>query len=168
MTVQINGTTGINHVQPGTVQQTDLASNVVGNGPAFRVYAASTVTALSTTDAKINFDTKSDSNGFAFDTDNSFNLSTDGFQPKVAGYYLLSALISGSNGTSQLIASFRKNNSIFTISTQVATAARIAITDLVYLNGTTDYVELFGFSSPAQNTIVGTATYFSGFLVRAA
>jgi hypothetical protein len=133
---------------------------------AFRVYATSSTTALTTTDTRINFDTKTDGSNNAFDLTNSFDLTNDRFQPNVAGYYQFTGCFVTSNGTSQVIASLRKNGNLYSVGMQLPTAQRASVTDLIYLNGTTDYVELFGFSSPGQNTGTGSAsTYFSGTLV---
>ncbi|CAB4168687.1 hypothetical protein UFOVP580_14 [uncultured Caudovirales phage] len=172
--MQISGNGTIEGLQVGglpnaTVTQAEIAPNVSATGPAFRVYAASAVTALSSTDTKINFDTKTDGVNSSFDTTSAFDLSTDRFQPQVAGYYYISGLITVVSSDKQVIASIRRNGTLLTVGPQIPTAARTGVSDLIYLNGTTDYVELFGFSSPAQNTAAGPAsTYFSGYLARAA
>ena len=133
---------------------------------SFRVYATSSITALSTTDAKINFDTKTDGGNNAFDTANAFDLTLDRFQPTVAGYYYFVGAFVTANGTSQVIASLRKNGNLYSVGMQLPTAQRASVSDLIYLNGSSDYVELFGFSSPGQNTGTGSAsTFFSGYLV---
>ena len=162
MPTQISGSTGVSRVQDGVVVQADLGSNVAGNGPAFRVYAASAVTALSTTDTKINFDTKD------WDTAPAFDLTNDRFQPTVAGYYQLNAAMVVPLSNSLIILSFRKNGAVHSVGTAVV-ERRTSVSDMVYLNGTTDYVEVFGFSVTGQNTLTGSSgIYFSGFLARAA
>lgn len=158
----ISGTTGIDRVQDGSIEQADLAPNVVGNGPVFRAYAASSVTALSGTDTKINFDSKD------YDTAGAFDPALDRFQPSVAGYYQFNASMVVSLSNSLIILSFRKNGAVNSVGTAVV-ERRTSVSDVIYLNGTTDYVEVFGFSSTGQNTLTGkSGTYFSGFLARAA
>lgn len=144
------------------LEQSNFGQGIAGTGPAFRVYAVSAVTALSTTDTRINFDTKD------FDTATAFDLTNDRFQPAVAGYYQFNGCISVGSAANLITASLRKNGVIVSIGNQFV-GARAGVSDLIYLNGTTDYVELFGYSSSPQNTSTGTAsTYFSGFLARAA
>lgn len=150
------------------LDQSNLGPNIAGTGPIFRVYAASAVTALSATDAKINFDTKTAGDMSAFDTANAFDLTADRFQPQTAGYYQITGGFEAATGASTLVASIRKNGALYATST-TAGALRAYVSDIVYFNGTSDYIELFGFSSGSQNTKVGAnVTYFSGYLARAA
>jgi hypothetical protein len=98
-------------------------------------------------------------NSESFDTANCFTSST--FTPTVAGYYLVSGCITlGANsGTiSNAIVSIYKNGA----SSQLArpsvggsnfTTAAPTVTGIIYMNGSTDYLELYGY-------ITGTSPYF--------
>ena len=162
MTTQVSGTTGVSKVQDGVVVQADLAANVAGTGPAFRAYSAGAITSLIVSDVKINLDT------IAFDTASCFDLVNDRFQPTVPGYYQLNGVVTAASGSYIITASIRKNGVMHTIG-NTGVATRATVSDLVYLNGTTDYAELWGYSATTQNTSSGPASlFFSGFLARAA
>ena len=135
--------------------------------PAFSAYASASTSLVNNTDTKILFATEE------FDTNNNFASSR--FTPTVAGYYQINAAfyivptggglyIAGyKNGASYKLGSL--TNSIIS----VGGISVVAFT--VYLNGSTDYVEIFGWqnSGTATNTQTGiNLTYFNGCLVRSA
>lgn len=174
MTVVIDGTTGIDTVQDGAivaadiaagaVTQTKLASGVAGTGPAFAASDTAT-TATSSTNTKIVFDTE------LFDTDNAFDGTK--FQPTVAGYYSVSLRVvnTGNTNVGFISAIIYKNGSVL-ISSLNSTGyypagSQVApqFTALVYLNGSTDYIEFYGNNNGNAN--IGLA-YATGYLVRAA
>jgi hypothetical protein len=170
--IKVNGTTaatvttgGISGIANGAVTQAKLASNVATTGPAFRAYATASTTALVTSVAK-----KIELAGETFDTANCFASSR--FTPNVAGYYFISAGVRF-EALTNASAILGKNGAIHSVgSTPNAGNYHSVVSDLIYLNGTTDYIELFGvqYSGTTQNT--GTAdslgTFMSGFLARAA
>ena len=96
----------------------------------------------------------------------------------VAGYYQLNGRVDSgvSTGTvSRCIASFYKNGSEFKRGSDANIAAGGAfgstVSDVIYFNGSTDYVELFTYVSASTASIITGAqlyTYFSGCLIRAA
>jgi len=135
---------------------------VSGNMPAFSAYQSSAQTLSNATTTKITFTTE------VFDTNNNFASST--FTPTVAGYYQINCGITVSTAT-VLILFFFKNGSAFyrLVNTNPSSAATVSGSNLIYLNGSTDYVEVYAFA------VVGSAlgasqvdTYFSGSMVRAA
>jgi len=148
------------------VTQAKLATNTVGNGPAFRAYAG-TATSLTT-----NQFTKAILNNETFDTNSNFASST--FTPTVAGYYQINATVSTSSAApSALLALLYKNGLIHSIgSGQVPSAAlRSSVSDIIQMNGTTDTIELFVYHNTGSsiNTQTGDgATYMSGCLIRSA
>jgi len=176
--VTINSTvTASNYTQTlpaetGTVITT--ASTFAGTGPAFNAYmsANQTVTTGVSTKVILNIET--------FDTNSNFDSTTNyRFTPTVAGYYQFNGTIYG-QATTNMTATYiqiNKNGTLYQYGAiQNLTASTspqgITVNSLVYLNGSTDYVELFG-------TIIGTGTcsfthasgsvvYFSGFLARSA
>lgn len=112
-----------------------------------------------------------------FDSHSAYNGSK--FQPPVPGYYRFSAMVPISNLTSgtNIEVSVNKNGTLGTVTgTQYATALEAArsdgwalgvVTDIVYLNGTTDYLEVYVYSAVA-GTLQGAASehsIFSGHLV---
>lgn len=163
MATVISGDTGVSQVQAGSINQDDLAANVVGKGPAF---TASWLTSLGTTTGALKLQITEET-----DTANCYTAGR--FQPTVAGYYQInaSALFSTSSGTPTAWGlEIRRNNNTraFNIIPPYATYyGGVCVAALVYLNGATDYVEIW------QNCITTGApvieqAYSSGFLARAA
>jgi len=81
MTVVIDGTTGIDAIQNGTVSQPKVASGVAGTGPAFMAESTVDQSVTSATWTKVTLGNE------IFDTDSCFSSSR--FTPTVAGYYQL-------------------------------------------------------------------------------
>jgi hypothetical protein len=145
---------------------------VSGNMPAFSVYTSSNVSISASTPTKITFDTK------VFDTANCFNTSTYRFTPNVAGYYQINgaAYYSGA-GIAYGQMRLYKNGSLYQqgqfiyIPSPTTSDTANNISTLVYMNGTTDYLELYGFQYSGSGTVVAngsTYTFFNGSLVRTA
>lgn len=139
---------------------------VSGNMPAFSAYpnAQQTISSTSTW-TKINFQTEE------FDTNSNYDTTNMRFTPTVAGYYQINAnfITTSTAGTSQRIAIY-KNGSIFKSGTYVISYMESGhVSTLVYLNGSTDYVEAYAWMT-ATRTLQATAdtTWFQGVLVRAA
>lgn len=143
----------------------------VPNGPAFSAYRSSSNQSLTSGAwTKIQCQTEE------FDTASAYDNATNyRFTPQVAGYYQVSGnLYFTGTGITNVAAQIYKNGSSFKLGTSVAGSssneAGAGVSALVYLNGTTDYVELYGLTigtSPAayagQNL-----TYFQGVLTRPA
>ena len=171
MAVVINGTTGISGVSTvnlanGSVTQNILANGVAGTGPAFSAYQSSGQTLSSNTWTKISFQTEE------FDTANCFDsASTYRFMPNVAGYYQISGGYSVATTASIMYLQYYKNGSGYKLTTNSGSAGLAGCygSILVYLNGTTDYVELYGYILTGQALSANSqATYFQAALVRAA
>lgn len=131
--------------------------------PAFRAYQSTVQTFPTTTFTKILFQTK------VFDTANAFDATTNyRFQPQVAGYYQVNATYYDSTALYQI--SVCKNG----VANVVANSAYVSqsgcsVSTLVYLNGSTDYLEVYYFGAARTSTQTNDgSTTFSGALVRAA
>jgi hypothetical protein len=158
----------------GTVITT--GSTFAGTGPAFRAFLPSSQTITNNVDTKITLSSET------FDTASCFNNtgSTVGgipayaFLPNVAGYYQINAVI-GAIATTSLSYNYiqiRKNNSsdVISIYGPYGAASSYGNTSgLIFLNGSTDYIELFA-QIVGSGTLraEGTFTMMSGCLVRAA
>ncbi|MGP4686741.1 tail fiber domain-containing protein [Agrobacterium pusense] len=137
------------------------------NVPAFRVTKGGTDQALPTsTYTKLTWNTKS------IDTYNNFDLGTGRFTPTIAGHYLIHLAVGCNNATqaaNACVASIVKSGN--KVSQQVNRAAEFDVTTdatvVVYLNGTTDYVEAMAYNEAANAAITGTIsyTYFEGSLL---
>jgi len=126
---------------------------VSGNMPAFSAYADTAQTISSSVFTKVTFGTEE------FDTNNNFASSR--FTPTVAGYYQINANLycKATVTISNAAMSFYKNGSAFIFPTGFSITAGeplISSSCLVYLNGSTDYLEIYG-------RIVGTGTISFGF-----
>jgi hypothetical protein len=136
-----------------------------GMGPAFRAYPSAATTLSASAATKVLFQTEE------FDTANCFASSR--FTPNVAGYYLLSSTIRADIvGQAALHLYFYKNGTSYAAGSYMGITANSAsthCTTLTYMNGTTDYIESFAYSSAAGSTFADSVqTWFSGFLARPA
>lgn len=147
---------------------------VSGNMPAFSAYKSGgdgDQTISANTWTKITFPTEQ------FDTNNNFASST--FTPTVAGYYQISSNCDSGVAAAGLRAQIAiyKNGSIWKngagpVSGFVANEFDCFVSALVYLNGSTDYVEIYSFMSGTTPKVYGSSSgnesYIQGVLVRSA
>jgi len=137
---------------------------VSGNMPAFSASANTSQTISSGTHVKLTiFGTKN------FDTNNNF--SSNRFTPTVAGYYQINCSFGSNDGIgTTLQAEIWKNGATYLIGGYSATGGayyNCGISTILYLNGSTDYVEFYGYSL-ATSSVGGNACMFAGCLVRTA
>lgn len=93
-----------------------------------------------------------------FDTNNFYDASNSRFQPTLAGYYLITSLVAFNHVQAdvgrRLIGAIYKNGSSFGQALGAAnnqTVSGFMISAVVYLNGSTDYVEIYGRVDTAAN-----------------
>lgn len=138
------------------------------NGPAFSAYANTTQAINASTWTKVNFANE------RFDTNSNFASSR--FTPTVAGYYLLSSNVYfDSNPAGQVILNLSINgagSSGYGLNRFITTGAgQLSGSMLVYLNGSTDYAEIYYYSTGANTLNSGTSdtlVMFNGGMVRSA
>ena len=140
---------------------------VSGNMPAFSAYQSSAQTLSSATLTKIQFQTEE------FDTNSCFDSTTNyRFTPNVEGYYLVSGHVQPDASYTAGIQAIYKNGSVYKYGSYNANATGVSqpsVTCLVYLNGSTDYVEFYGSFTTGQATVATSAfTWFQGHMARAA
>jgi hypothetical protein len=147
---------------------------VSGNMPAFSAYGNAAQTVTTSTFTKVTLNTKE------FDTNNNFDSTTNyRFTPTVAGYYQINGQIyfSTSVSTTRILIGIYKNGSAYKWgndfqTTTAISAFRGVVSSIVYLNGSTDYVELYGYIVGSGTLAFGgtstTDDYFNGSLVRSA
>jgi hypothetical protein len=152
-------------MQLSTAGNLTVTGTVTQSGaPAFSVTKSASQAISATTTTKVTFDTET------FDTNNNFASST--FTPTVAGYYQLNVNLNfGTTGSAQ--ANFFKNGSLFANSAPYTYNASIggcvSLSCMAYMNGTTDYLEVYFYSTAAVNIGSGAQnTNMSGFLARSA
>lgn len=148
----------------------------LAQGPAFSAYRSTAQTVSNNTTTKLQVNTEE------FDTNSNYDNSTNyRFQPTVAGYYQISFGGYASSSVNSLVLNYvelYKNGT--TLPASVSRSGSYTYTPsynfadgnsggsvLLYFNGSTDYVELYG-----RATGTGTLSYsqvsFQGFLARAA
>ena len=146
-----------------------LASSLA---PAFSAYAQGNQSVSNNTWTKVALAYEE------FDTNNNFNTTLYRFLPTVAGYYQINGQIGG-NATSInptiVAAAIYKNGVIYKeyVSTGNSVDYQMGIvSSVIYFNGSTDYVELFGYLRSATGVISGESSYvitwMNGAMVRSA
>lgn len=137
-------------------------------GPAFYASSAGVQTLTSATVTKAALANKT------FDTNNNFDSTTNyRFTPTVAGYYQLNCafLAVATTSLTQGVAYLYKNGNNVSFNIQPnysTTSVSVSHSDLVYLNGSTDYVEMFVRATGTGTITVDNNTFFSGCLLRGA
>lgn len=140
-------------------------------GPAFSAYLNSTQTVSNGVATKITLNAEN------FDTDNAFDAATNyRFQPTVPGYYLFTGRLSGQAATAGTVmyAHIYKNgvnvkNGQPYVPPSGSSSMTVVISGLIYMNGTTDYVELWGTNSGSGTNTFSSganASFFDGYFVR--
>ncbi len=169
MPTVIDGDTGVSQVQNGVIVQADLASGVAGTGPAFFANGATGASLTAGTNTKV-----AAFSSEVFDTNSNFDTANSRFTPTVAGYYQISSSVRSNTSLTVLHASLFKNGTVYAAGDFRSLASGTTnnsstISTLVYLNGSTDYVEMYAFvNATATTDTTAGQTWFSGVLVRAA
>ena len=176
------GAVNSTYITDAAVTQAKLAANVAGNGPAFSAQVGTAQTGLaSASHTKMALTTEN------FDTNSCFNntASTVGsipsysFLPNVAGYYFVTfqAYVTPDTAAINTIEPILyKNGSVFIsgpyIGGGTSTGGYIQNnTQLVYLNGTTDYLTFYIYAATTSGTYTlssGSTSIASAYLARAA
>jgi hypothetical protein len=165
--LQSGGTTVATIRASGVNAGIQVAANAA---PAFSAYQSTDQTGLSSnTYTKCNFQTEE------FDTNSNFASST--FTPTVAGYYQLNwgADLYAAGGGTGFIAALYKNGSLYKASSGLfsgsATEIQSVGSAIVYMNGSTDYVDVYvrivG-GSARQTYSAMPYTFFNGSMIRSA
>lgn len=103
-----------------------------------------------------------------YDTNNWFDLGTSRFTPKIAGYYQVNAsgrLYDGAS-TARYISLYKNGNLSFVGSDLYTISVSSVLNVMVYLNGTTDYIDLRLYSANNLTTDSDPRqTYFQAYLI---
>lgn len=158
-------------IADANITQAKLASNVAGTGPAFWVYGNTNQVIASATYTKVILNTE------LFDTNNNFDTTNYRFTPTVAGFYQVNAVCEAYAAGSTITAGFGnlyKNGTLYSRGSAFSgsqTEYYGHISTLVYMNGTTDYLELYMYvASGGTITLYGSDFYknFNACLIKAA
>ena len=145
-----------------------------GMGPAFSVYANTTQSISSLVATKVLLNTEEYDTASAFDSTTNYR-----FQPGVAGYYQLNGVIRAAAGNTltNAYSEIWKNGSAWMRGQELAGSfnvgpEQVTISCLMFFNGTSDYVELYGVIGAVapsfQYASVAFTSRLSGFLARPA
>jgi hypothetical protein len=177
MAITLNGSGTITGISAGglpdaIITQPELATGVAGNGPAFSAFVPNNTQSLTTaTFTKIQFSSEE------FDTNSNYDNATNyRFTPTVAGYYQVNLAVGFAAAALGIcLITIFKNGNRFRDGSIIANAnlgPLCVASALIYFNGSTDYVEGYGYQTSGGNLTVsvntGTAGYFQASLVRAA
>jgi hypothetical protein len=135
------------------------------DGPAFSAYGNSIQTLSNNTYTKVAY------NSSVFDTNSNYSTSNYRFTPTVGGYYQFNCLIDMTIvNVTQLVLMFYKNGAIYenlfgAYNGGLVIIGNSSITvkgaSLIYLNGSTDYVETYVYAS-----LSGSSTTVNGYASR--
>jgi hypothetical protein len=147
----------------GTVITT--GSTFGGTGPAFRAYQSTAQSALSAgVETKILLQTE--------DWDTNSNFASSRFTPTVAGYYQINATTQINGSTTFLYVAIYKNGTAYRYGSYIPYTSNnpiSTVSDIVYCNGSTDYIEMYAASGSSQApTATSSGTSMSGSLIRGA
>ena len=147
------------------------------DGPAFSAYANASQSITANTFTKVAI------NAELFDTNSNFDSTTNyRFTPTVEGYYQVNGTVrmtAAANSISQTIGVLYKNGAIYArgSDTVLVTTLNIAsivgaFNEVVYMNGTTDFIELYGLISGTTTSFnaanANVTSRFSAAMVRGA
>jgi hypothetical protein len=149
---------------PATSGTVALTSQLPATGLAFGAYGVVATTPSGGTSTKVKVSTE------YFDTASAYDNATNyRFQPTVAGYYQINGGVCMNSGVSRLMAMIWKNGSEYQTTDINSNTVKLSISTLLYLNGSTDYVELYTWNGDGGVAIANNGqTNFNGGLVRAA
>lgn len=158
---------GVTATNTGGAVTVTIAGGGGGTFPKFSAYQSSAQGISATTYTKVQFQTEE------YDTNSNFDSTTNyRFTPTVAGYYLFTASL-GTNAASGLcfLNLYKNGSSAKLMCTRTTNATTGASLDsqgsaTVYLNGSTDYVEVYAYFSTGVTLQTGSnITYFQGHLL---
>jgi len=135
-------------------------------GPTFSAYLSSAQSISSSTSTKLTFNTEE------FDTNSNYDNATNyRFTPTIAGYYQINAIgrASGTSVTTALIDLFKNGSVLRQLASSrdsTSSSQTLSGSAVVQMNGTTDYLEIYGTITGTSPSFLATHTNFSGFLVR--
>ena len=152
-----------------TVQKDGVTVNKITSAPLFHATSGA-LTFANSTWTKIPF------NGEVYDTNNNYDPSTNyRFTPTVAGYYWIKAqFFLGSSGGRTACSIYKNSGDVcqtLILSSNTNGGISVVTQGLIYFNGTTDYVEAYGYQESGGTAALnsnGGLTMFSGYMIRAA
>lgn len=134
------------------------------SGPAFYATMTANQAVSTATTTKIAYDSE------IFDTDNCYSTTNYRFTPTKAGIYQVNAglRVTGAGGYNQI--DFYKNGASYAllfIEPDAQNGSTNTVVSLIQLNGSTDYIEMFGYAGGAGGSnFTPTGSFFSAVWIR--
>lgn len=146
---------------------TQVQAQMYAGGPAFSAYASATQSLSGGVYQKVQFQAEE------FDTANCYDNTTNyRFTPNVAGYYQINASAAPLPGTYPQVVIYKNGSAAkggLCGSGAGNTNYSSIVSALVYCNGSTDYIEIYAFSSTSSTLNAASKdVYFQAFMARAA
>jgi len=151
---------------------------VSGNMPAFFAYPNANQSVTTNTFTLINYQVETYDTAGAFNntgstvTLNGISVPAYAFAPPVAGYYQISINLASNSAMTRIYLALYKNGSFAYSGNDINATQPNTLNSswLVYLNGTSDYIQLYAYCTGATPQWYGDSryTFFSGVLVRGA
>lgn len=143
------------------------ADRMTAAGPAFSAFRNATQSITSSTWTKVQL------NNEDFDTAGAFDSTTNyRFTPQTAGYYLITFSVAGTVAYNEALSAVYKNGSEYLWGSRTASSSASYTSSgsvVMYLNGSTDYVELFAWlSSGTAPSLAAAHNRMTGCLLRPA
>lgn len=162
----VDGSVTTAKLADANVTQAKLSTNVAGNGPAFSAYKSGNQSFSGSTWTKGTFTLEE------YDTNSNFDTTNSRFLPTVAGYYQISCngyLNAASDAYMQLYKNGTGLSPAFYTNAGFSfTVFHLTFSNLIYMNGSTDYLELWFYSNAASPVLSASGSHFQGILVRSA
>ena len=166
----VTGQMGYNTTYGGLEVYNGSAWDTITGGPAFSAYMGSSQSISNVTFTKLQLNTVN------FDTNSNYNSSSYRFTPTVAGYYQCSAGVSFTTATGIALIDIEKNGSRTlesTIPLSLSSPVTACVSGIIYLNGSTDYIEVYTYQNSGGSLSTGNSgsiygNYFQAAMVRSA
>lgn len=176
MPITLNGTGSITGISAGglpddCITTADIAAGAVTTakitgGPAFSAYRNATQSVTSATWTKVQLNNEDFDTAGAFDSTANYR-----FTPLVAGYYLITFCVSGTTSYNEVLSAVYKNGSEYQWGSRTASTALSYTSSgsvVMYLNGSTDYVEVFAYLTGTTPSLSAANNRMTGCLLRPA
>lgn len=148
MTGPLNGTSAV------------FSGSVTSANPKARAHATVATSVLNATWTKLALDTK--------DFDTNSNFASSRFTPTIAGYYEVNANVTFTVTGIIAIAVYKNGSPVSQSTTGSGVQQGVPISDVVFCNGTTDFLEIFVFQSSgatANNNVSSAPLNFASFIM---